>query len=103
MECDPKNLPEVLAEYGTDSRNGVMRLLKQYAGIYEKLKSEELRLDHMLDYERAYGAYTYIAGIDEAGRGPLAGPVVAAGRDSFGHSSHLPAGRCTRSFKREVM
>lgn len=78
MECDPKNLPEVLAEYGTDSRKGVMRLLKQYAGIYEKLKSEELRLDHMLDYERAYGAYTYIAGIDEAGRGPLAGPVVAA-------------------------
>ncbi len=76
--CDLKNLPEVLAEYGMDSRKGVIRLLKQYAMRYEKLKAEELRLDHMLDYEREYGAYTYIAGIDEAGRGPLAGPVVAA-------------------------
>lgn len=71
-------LPEALAKYGADSRKGVIRLVKQYAGKYEKLKAEERRLDHMLDYEREYGAYTYIAGIDEAGRGPLAGPVVAA-------------------------
>lgn len=76
--CDLNMLPEILAEYGMDSRKGVARLLKQYAGRYEKLKAEELRLDHMLDYEREYGAYTYIAGVDEAGRGPLAGPVVAA-------------------------
>lgn len=76
--CDLNQLPEVLAEYGMDSRKCVIRLLKQYAGKYEKLKKEELRLDHMLDYEREYGAYTYIAGVDEAGRGPLAGPVVAA-------------------------
>lgn len=76
--CSPEHLPEVLAEYGMDSRKGVIKLLKQYAGKYEKLKAEELRLDHMLDYEREYGAYTYIAGVDEAGRGPLAGPVVAA-------------------------
>lgn len=78
MGCRPENLPEVLAEYRTDSRKGVIRLLKQYAGKYEKLKAEELRLDHMLDYEREYDAFTYIAGVDEAGRGPLAGPVVAA-------------------------
>ena len=66
--CDPKMLPEALAKYGADSRKGVIRLVKQYAGKYEKLKAEERRLDHMLDYEREYGAYTYIAGIDEAGR-----------------------------------
>ena len=67
-----------MAEYGSDPRKGVAKLLLQSAKRYEKLKAEEQRLEHMLDYEREYGAYTYIAGVDEAGRGPLAGPVVAA-------------------------
>ena len=44
------------------------------------LEKEQLRLDKMLEYERALYAkgYEYICGIDEAGRGPLCGPVVAA-------------------------
>ena len=41
-------------------------------------KKEETRLKHLKEYEdRLYKTgLTYIAGIDEAGRGPLAGPVV---------------------------
>lgn len=39
---------------------------------------EEQRLYDMLSYERQYSNYEYICGIDEAGRGPFAGPVVAA-------------------------
>lgn len=35
-------------------------------------------MDTMMIYERKYAEYNVIAGIDEAGRGPLAGPVVAA-------------------------
>ncbi len=35
------------------------------------------RLDGMLAYERQYGWASFICGVDEAGRGPLAGPVVA--------------------------
>ena len=42
-----------------------------------KLEAERARLDVMKEYERKYAAYTYICGIDEAGRGPFAGPVVA--------------------------
>ena len=43
----------------------------------EKLEKELVRLKEMSVYEEAYAAYNNICGIDEAGRGPLAGPVVA--------------------------
>lgn len=43
----------------------------------EKLEKELLRLNAMSAYEEEYAAYENICGIDEAGRGPLAGPVVA--------------------------
>lgn len=43
----------------------------------EKLEKELLRLEEMLVYERQYSWAADICGIDEAGRGPLAGPVVA--------------------------
>ena len=43
----------------------------------EKLKKELERLEDMSVYEKEYAAWGAICGIDEAGRGPLAGPVVA--------------------------
>lgn len=50
------------------------RLLKKE----EKLKKELARIEAMSVYERKYGEYRAVCGIDEAGRGPLAGPVTAA-------------------------
>ena len=44
----------------------------------EKLEKELARLEAMKEYEYTYEACSCICGIDEAGRGPLAGPVVAA-------------------------
>ena len=43
----------------------------------EKLKAERERLEAMREYERQYGDRGMLCGIDEVGRGPLAGPVVA--------------------------
>ena len=43
----------------------------------EKLAKERARLEAMRTYEKEYGMCRYICGIDEVGRGPLAGPVVA--------------------------
>ena len=44
----------------------------------EKLALERQRLEGMKEFENKYSDFEFIAGIDEAGRGPLAGPVVAA-------------------------
>lgn len=41
------------------------------------LEKERARMYELFAYEREYEAYPYICGIDEVGRGPLAGPVVA--------------------------
>lgn len=49
------------------------RLRKQQ----EKLEKEIARTEAMSVYEREYSHYATICGIDEVGRGPLAGPVVA--------------------------
>ena len=36
-----------------------------------KLEAEKARVEQMCEYEKEYGVYSYICGIDEAGRGPL--------------------------------
>lgn len=44
----------------------------------EKLTAEKQRIENLCAYEKEYAQYSLICGIDEVGRGPLAGPVVAA-------------------------
>ena len=71
---------EFLAELELDSRVAVKKLLQAYHKRIEKAALERERFHKMLSYERQYydeGA-KLIAGVDEAGRGPLAGPLVIA-------------------------
>lgn len=69
-----KKLYEV---YARDDRQGVRDLVERYRKKEEALRTERKRLDGMKIYEKKYEDSGLICGIDEAGRGPLAGPVVA--------------------------
>lgn len=70
---------EFLLLLSQDHREGVRRLYRQVLARREKETAELLRLTEMTKYERELwcDGVTLIAGLDEAGRGPLAGPVAA--------------------------
>lgn len=63
--------------FRSDERVGVVKLLESCDKKLARYQQELERLDKMRAYERKYSSYSAICGIDEAGRGPLAGPVVA--------------------------
>ena len=69
-----------LAEAANDSRSGVQKAIEKRKRTIQAELDEDLRLEQMLRYEKELyqAGYQTIAGIDEVGRGPLAGPVVAA-------------------------
>ncbi|HFI0427271.1 TPA: ribonuclease HII [Streptococcus suis] len=70
----------VWADLAQDERAGVQAAIKKRQKELEKEAAEDARLEAMLFYEKALyeNGVEFIAGIDEVGRGPLAGPVVAA-------------------------
>ena len=70
-------LPAFISEYGNDSRLGVQKLLQQARKRLEKLEQERERIEKLRVYEKQYEKTGYVCGVDEVGRGPLAGPVVA--------------------------
>ncbi len=72
-----ESLRALIREYQSDARAGVQALVLQAEKRLGKREAELARLDGMKIYERKYADYAWIAGIDEVGRGPLAGPVVA--------------------------
>ena len=73
----PTGLLEAL---NADGRQGARTLAKRILNRQGKNRAEGQRLRHLLRYENELWeqGHVHIAGVDEAGRGPLAGPVVAA-------------------------
>ena len=67
-------------EFEKDSRSGVQKEIQKRKKALQADIDENLRLEAMLSYEKELyeNGISFIAGVDEVGRGPLAGPVVAA-------------------------
>lgn len=63
--------------YKVDDRGGVQKIVVTAEKRLEKYTAELERTESIKKYEKEYDNYLYICGIDEVGRGPLAGPVVA--------------------------
>lgn len=68
---------DFIVRYQNDERAGVQKLIAKARSGLEKLTKEKERIEQLKEYEKKYTDYEFICGIDEVGRGPLAGPVVA--------------------------
>ena len=70
----------IIKELAKDSRAGVQKEIQKRKQAIQAEIDENFRLESMLSYEKELydKGISFIAGVDEVGRGPLAGPVVAA-------------------------
>ena len=72
--------PHFLNQLRHDPREGVRKIHQLLKKRYDRERAERLRIQNMLNFERVLwkSGIQSIAGVDEVGVGPLAGPVVAA-------------------------
>ena len=78
--ADIKSIPNLIEEFSSDERKGVQNIIASGKKNYDKYIAELERLEVISAFEKKYASQgiEYIGGIDEVGRGPLAGPVVTA-------------------------
>lgn len=67
-----------IKEHETDTRSGVVKIMDTAKKKIEDIDAETARVRGMMQFEHKYADAEYICGIDEVGRGPLAGPVLTA-------------------------
>lgn len=77
QNTDISCLAERIKEFEADERTGVKLEIKKAKKRIEEYEKEWKRTEALKKYENMYPDCQYICGIDEVGRGPLAGPVVA--------------------------
>ena len=72
-----QEISDILNVYAADTRDGVRKLIAAAQKKMDAFEKEKVRIYEMEEFERQNEEKGYICGIDEVGRGPLAGPVVA--------------------------
>lgn len=79
-ETNIKDIPEIIRDFENDERKGVKSLVSAFKKKYACYVSEIKRLEKISVFEKEgyEKGYSFICGVDEVGRGPFAGPVVAA-------------------------
>lgn len=75
---DNNYLDSVINWMNEDNRKNVKSIALSISKTLEKRNAEIARVKGMYNFDKHYGNYTFIAGVDEVGRGPLAGPIVSA-------------------------
>jgi ribonuclease HII len=80
LQSDEPLTPGLLRKLERDPREGVRKLHAQLRRRYLRQREERARIDALLNFERVLwkAGLERVAGVDEAGTGPLAGPVIAA-------------------------
>jgi ribonuclease HII len=73
-----EELESFIEVFSDDSRAGVVKMVDTARKRLDNLQKEIDRIYKMSEYERQNAEYGFLCGIDEVGRGPLAGPVYAA-------------------------
>lgn len=68
----------IIHELSLDKRKNVINAGASLKRHIEKQEAEIARVRNMYLFDRSYPAYKLVAGVDEVGRGPLAGPIAAA-------------------------
>ena len=78
-DYDKEALENFVSDFESDERAGVVTIVNQAKKKLIQYNDEVIRTTKMYSFENKYyeQGYEYICGIDEVGRGPLAGPVVA--------------------------
>ena len=75
---ETSDLSSELNKFRNDTRAGVIKLIKKYDKELQKQKEEKEAFDLRMYFDTMFKIDSNLVGIDEVGRGPLAGPVVAA-------------------------
>lgn len=76
-EYKENNYENIIRWLESDKRKNVLALSSKLKKELDAYLKEVERVRAMYEFDKSFGNYKYIAGVDEVGRGPLAGPIVA--------------------------
>lgn len=76
-EVNSEELNKIIKILLNDSRKNVISLGNKLERAKNRILEEVSRVKAMYEFDKSFGDYNFVAGVDEVGRGPLAGPIVA--------------------------